>query len=329
MQPLSTFWSAAARLSGAVDFSVLKRVDPSTWSEDQLRHVGLTHTSALLTGPPLQTSLRFLTLADPGYPDVMAGVPYAPGVLFWRGNLDLLLRPGVAIVGARRCTATGTSMARELAGAVAAAGGTVVSGMAYGIDTAAHIAAPGATIAVLGQGLQASLSASQNQARQHILDHGGLILSEFPPHTPARRWTFPKRNRIIAWLSRATVIVEAASRSGSLHTARAALAAGRDVLAVPGHPRTPTAAGCLALIDQGAEIVRDGAELVSKVGLQPQTAAADPLLTALQAGATFDELLLLSNQAPARLLQQLARLELTGRVERLPGDRYALKGARK
>lgn len=327
MNTLSTFWSAATRLSGAVDFTVLARADPSDWPEEHLIHAGLTHTTALRSGSPLRTPLDFLTLSDPRYPDAMAAVPYAPAVLFREGNLDLLARPGVAIVGARRCTASGIAMARELAGAVANAGGAVVSGMAYGIDTAAHLAAPGATIAVLGQGLQAGLSASQERIRAHILEHGGLILSEFPPQAPARRWTFPQRNRVIAWLCMATVVVEATERSGSLHTARAALEAGLDVLAVPGHPRVPTAAGCLALIDQGAELVRSGAELLAKVRLQPAPAKVDPLLDALRGGATFDELLRLSTQSAAELLQQLSRMELTGRVERLPGDRYALTGA--
>ena len=327
MNTLSAFWHAAAHLSGKVDFSVLGRVDPTRWSADRLIRAGLTHTASLQARRPLQTTLDCLTLADPRYPDAMAAVPYAPGVLFCEGNLDLLSRPGIAIVGARRCTAVGTAMARELAGAVASAGGAVVSGMAYGIDAAAHLAAPGATIAVLGQGLQAGLTASQRRVRAHILDHSGLILSEFPPLTPASRWTFPQRNRIIAWLSRATVVVEATDRSGSLHTARAALAAGLDVLAVPGHPRVPTAAGCLALLDQGAEMVRSGAELLAKVHLQPTPAQDDPLLAALRMGATFDELLARSAQSAAELLQQLSRMELTGRVERLPGDRYALTGA--
>lgn len=327
MNTLTPFWNAATRLSGTVDFAVLRRVDPSAWSEEDLKNAGLTHTTALLSGGSLQTPLDFLTLSDSRYPAAMAAIPYAPGVLFWEGNLELLSRPGIAIVGARRCTSSGTAMARELAGAVADAGGAVVSGMAYGIDTAAHRAAPGSTIAVLGQGLQARLSSAQERVRAHILDNRGLILSEFPPRTPASRWTFPQRNRIIAWLAKATVVIEATERSGSLHTARAALEAGLDVLAVPGHPRVPTAAGCLALIDQGAELVRSGSELLAKVRLEHTQAKNTPLLEALRAGATFDELLRHSDKSASGLLQQLSRMELTGRVERLPGDRYALIGA--
>lgn len=269
-----------------------------------------------------------LTLACPRYPSRMAATPFAPPVLFCEGNLALLERPRVAIVGARRCTGAGVSMARELAGAVAGAGGVVVSGMAYGIDTAAHLAAPGATIAVLGQGLDVPFSASRMRTRSAILSRGGLLISEFPLDAHATKRTFPLRNRIIAWLSKLTVVVEATERSGSLHTARAALSAGLDVLAVPGHPRVPTAAGCLALIDQGAGIVRGGAELLAKVRLPPRTALPDPLLDALAAGATFDELLHHTGQTAPLLIRQLAMLELTGRVERLPGDRYALSGAR-
>ncbi len=290
MNTLSPFWSAAAALSGAVDFSVLGRADPSDWSPARLAEAGLSRI--MLTGvEAIETPHAALTLSSPAYPARMAATPYAPPVLFCMGNLALLRRPGVAIVGARQCTADGAAMARELAGAVAAAGGVVVSGMAYGIDTAAHLTAPGATIAVLGQGLDVPLSASRTRILERILSAGGLILSEFPLTRHASKQTFPLRNRVIAWLSQTTVVVEATARSGSLHTARAALAAGLDVLAVPGHPRAALAAGCLALIDQGAGIVRDGAELLAKVSLPAVPVSSDPLLAALATTATLDELL--------------------------------------
>lgn len=327
MTHLSSFWSAASRLSGRVDFSVLGRADPSSWSADRLRAIGLSHSLALSSDTALETPHEVLTLASPRYPARMASTPFAPPVLFCEGNLALLERPGVAIVGARRCTAAGVAMARELAGAVASVGGVVVSGMAYGIDTAAHLAAPGSTIAVLGQGLDVPFSASRARIRETILSRGGLLISELLPDVSASKKTFPLRNRVIAWLSRATVVVEATERSGSLHTARAALAGGLDVLAVPGHPRVPTAAGCLALIDQGAEMVRGGGELLAKLQLPVPDRQTDPLLEALAASATFDELLQRTGQTAPVLIRQLAMMELTGRVERLPGDRYALSGA--
>lgn len=329
MRHVSSFWSAASRMSGRVDFSVLDRADPSSWSAARMCAVGLSHTRTLRSGTALDTPHEVLTLASLRYPARMAATPFAPPVLFCEGNLALLSRPGVAVVGARRCTAAGVAMARELSGAVASVGGVVISGMAYGIDTAAHLAAPGSTIAVLGQGLDVPFSTSRARVRASILSHGGLLVSEFLPEVNASKKTFPLRNRVIAWLSKATVVVEATERSGSLHTARAALSAGLEVLAVPGHPRVPTAAGCLALIDQGAEMVRSGGELLAKLQLPPLARQTDPLLAALAASATFDELLQQTGQSAPVLIRQLAMLELTGRVERLPGDRYALSGAQR
>ena len=182
MRHLSSFWSAASRMSGRVDFSVLDRADPSSWSAARMRAVGLAHTQTLRSGTVLETPHEVLTLASSRYPSRMAATPFAPPVLFCEGNLALLSRPGVAIVGARRCTAAGAAMARELSGAVASVGGVVISGMAYGIDTAAHLAASGATIAVLGQGLDVPFSASRARVRASILSHGGLLISEFPPN---------------------------------------------------------------------------------------------------------------------------------------------------
>ena len=329
MNTLSPFWSAASSLSGAVDFSILNRADPTGWTPARLAEAGIPRPLRLFGSPPLHTEHTVMTLADMGYPLRLAPLPYAPPVLFFEGNLEQLKRPGVAIVGARKCTAAGKTMARELAMAVVRGGGTVISGMAYGIDTAAHLAACENTIAVLGQGLDVPFSSSQARLRQRILDSGGLLVSEFPPDYPASRRTFPLRNRIIAWLARATVVVEATRTSGALHTARASLDAGLDVLAVPGHPHSPIAAGCLALIDQGAEMVRSGHELLVKVALprEPQH-VPDPLLEALQAAPTFGELLERLKEPAHTLARRLALMELTGVVERLPGDRYALPGAR-
>ena len=312
-------------MSGAVDFSILNRTDPSSWSVEKLVASGLSRAEALSRGRTLSTPYTALPLPDPRYPAQMARIPYAPPVLFCEGNLALLKEPGVALVGSRRCTASGAAIARELAAAVVEAGAVVVSGMAYGIDTAVHLTASGRTIAVLGQGLEVKCTAAQQRTRSRILSSGGLLVSEFPPTFPASRYTFPRRNRVIAWLAKATVIIEATATSGALHTARAALCAGMPVLAVPGHPHVPTAAGCLALIDQGAEIVRSGAELRQKLALVRPGLPQDPLLLALRASPTFDELLYQTGIVAPQLARKLALLELTGQVERLPGDRYALR----
>ena len=323
MFTLSAFWRAAAACSGKLDLSVLDRADPSTWSAAELVGAGLSQVIALRGGQPLKTDQPFLTLADPRYPAQLARVPFAPPVLFYQGDLELLQRPGVALVGARKCSQSGASMARACAAALAGAGVSVVSGMAYGVDTAAHRAAPGATIAVLGHSLNATISRARRALADEIVSRGGLLLSEFLPGFPPSPRTFPLRNRIIAWLSLATVVVEASQRSGALITARAALSAGRDVFAVPGHPYQLTYAGCLRLIDQGAPMVRSPDELLDRLDLPQLPPPADPLLQLIGQGATLDQLLRRSPQPAAVLTRALATLELSGVIERLPGDRYA------
>lgn len=326
MYTLSGFWSAAAQRSGRVDFSVLRRQDPSDWPPARLAALGLPEALVLASQPPVRSPDEPLPLSDHRYPDHLATVPFAPPVLFYRGNLGLLTEPAVALVGSRRCTAQGRQLARELSARASGAGAVVVSGMAHGIDAEVHSAAPGRTIAVLGHALDAQLGVGRRQSMDEILRDGGLILSEFPPGTQPTRYTFPIRNRVIAWLSRATVVVEASYSSGALITARAALGAGLDVYAVPGHPLNPQAEGCLSLIENGAPMVRSGAELIRRLGLTDRSTARqeDPLLSLVGGGASLDELLASVDASPAELTRRLAALELTGVVERLPGDRYAL-----
>lgn len=218
-------------------------------------------------------------------------------------------------------------MARQLAAQSVQAGLVVVSGMARGIDTAVHDAAAGRTIAVLGHALDARLSVGSRQKMDTIVRDGGLLISEFPPATPPARHTFPIRNRIIAWLGMATVVVEAGIQSGSLITARAALDAGRAVYAVPGNPLNPQAKGCLSLIEHGIPMVCSGSDLLRHLGhAHPDTnPITNPLLQCIKQGANLDELLAQLDMAPAELIRQLAALELDGIVERMPGDRYVLR----
>ncbi len=192
----------------------------------------------------------------PEWPVPLRGLPGAPVALAYEGNLGLLAAPAVAIVGTRRCTATGRRLARELARAVVQAGGVVVSGLAAGIDAEGHIAAAGRTIAVLGQGLDSPMAGWQARLRERVLAEGGLVLSEYPPAQPAAAWTFPRRNRIIAGLACTTVVMEAGHRSGAKITAHNAAEYGRRVLAVPGLPDCESFAGCLDLIEEGAEVYR-------------------------------------------------------------------------
>lgn len=339
MHHITPFWHAAARLGGRIDLSPLldAGIPPARWptlAEDTLQASGLPlrHARQLAAArDPLQSSSPAFTLGDRVYPSLLRPTPTAPPLLFWEGDLGLLQRPCVAVVGARRCTGDGARMARSIARGVAESGGVVVSGLAHGIDQHAHGAAPHATVAVVGQALDRAFSSSQRRCLDRILDAGGLVLSEFLPGTPAARHTFPRRNRVIAGLTLATVVVEAGERSGSLITARHAAAFGRDVLAVPGHPLCAVAAGCLRLLRQGAILVANIDDIVGAVpALEARAKAArrastDPLIEALAQGErSFDELLDAVGLSPAPLAAALARHQLSGQIRACSGDRYTL-----
>ena len=326
------FWQAAAREGHRLDLSVGLAQGPVVDARPaQLTRWGvpLDLALSLQQGEPIDSTTPFLTLDDPHYPAPLRFVPYAPPVLFTRGDTALLEEPGVAIVGTRRCTGSGRLMARRLARDLSGAGFVVVSGMAYGVDTEAHLTAPARTIAVLGAALDAPMSAAQGRVAATILDAGGLLVSEFLPGTHATRYTFPRRNRVIAGLARATVVVEARHRSGALITARHAADLGREVLAVPGSPLVDASAGCLGLLENGARIARDGRDVQAALGADPQARPrarpADPLgvLEKLSGVASFDALMDATGADVSSLSQALAALELTGMVQRLPGDRYA------
>jgi DNA processing protein len=228
---------------------------------------------------------------DPCYPARLSDLPDAPPLLWCMGDPALLSRPMVALVGARNASSIGLRMARRLAEGLGAAGAVVVSGLARGIDAAAHAAALGpGTIAVMAGGVDA-VYPPENADLAAAIAAQGLRLSERPPGAEARARDFPARNRIVAGLTLGVVVVEAAARSGSLLTARDALDLGGEVMAVPGHPVDPRAGGCNQLIREGATLVRDaedvlaalGARLADGQGLKPVTEgrqrsgpAADP-----------------------------------------------------
>ncbi|MBL8615603.1 MAG: DNA-protecting protein DprA [Deltaproteobacteria bacterium] len=332
---LSPFWSGAAQLSGRIDLmayasgpGALASLAQRSLSELCTVGVPPAHAWALISTPSLVEPGAYLLLGDDDYPGALAPLPFAPPVLFLWGERALLERPGLAIVGARRCTEQGRRFAAQLARAVSDAGGVVISGLAWGIDEAAHEASLRNTIAVLGQGFR-TLSGRSAALADRIVTAGGLVLSEFAPAVPATRITFPQRNRVIAGLARATAVIEAAERSGALITARLATEYGREVLAVPGHPSSPTAHGCLDLIASGAGLLRrvdDGLEVIG-LAKAPRAAPTDPLLAALDDIPGFDQLLERLNEAPHLLARRLAELELQGLVQRLPGDRFARVGA--
>ncbi|EEG76748.1 DNA-processing protein DprA [Dethiobacter alkaliphilus] len=274
-----------------------------------------------------------LTLACAGYPLLLAEIYDPPAVLYYRGDIDVLSTPCVAMVGSRKATEYGKNAALKLAGQLAAAGITVVSGMARGIDTWAHAGALGAggpTIAVLGCGPDVCYPPENLKLREKIVS-GGIILSEFPPGTQPKPGHFPLRNRIISGLSRATVVVEAAEKSGALITADCALEHGREVFAVPGNVNSPYSRGCHRLLKEGAAMAEKAADILAALGMSEQETAATKAvqLSDTQASvletlqyepAHFDEIADRCGLPAPQLAATLVELELAGLLRKLPGN---------
>jgi DNA processing protein len=272
--------------------------------------------------------IRCLERREEGYPLLLAQIPDPPARLWLRGDAasDLLERPSVAIVGARACSGYGRAAARLLATEAAAAGAVVVSGMARGIDGEAHrgaLAAGGTTVAVLGCGVDRDYPAAHAGLAEAIVESGGLVVSEYEPGVEPAPWRFPARNRIIAGLACATVVVEARERSGALITADFALEDGREVLAVPGEITSTLSAGSNALLRQGATPATCAGDVLEALGLESRRAdpripgdpAAEAVLAAIAAGAaTPDGLTRATGLAAAELASALALLELAGVV---------------
>ncbi|MFN4202031.1 MAG: DNA-processing protein DprA [Tabrizicola sp.] len=294
---------------------------------------------------------RLLVHGEDDYPRALADLPDAPPLLWAKGDLSLLNRPAIGMVGARNASSLGMRMARRLAQALSEAGFTVVSGLARGIDTAAHEAAidgAGRTLAVMAGGIDVIYPA-ENEALARLIDEKGCRISEHSPGLEPQARHFPLRNRIVAGLSRAVIVVEAATKSGSLITARAALDYGRDVMSVPGHPFDARASGCNMLIRDGAVLVRGPDDVLEALGApdqglpRPLVTAAPPPEPAVQKRPLKDVALLhsmiLSRLGPsplaedqlmrdlevtsAQLAPELLNLELEGRIARQPGGLLA------
>jgi len=273
-------------------------------------------------------TIRVVRRRDDGYPSLLAQIPDPPSRLWLRGDAPpgLLERPAVAIVGARACSGYGRSVARLLATEAAAAGAVVVSGMARGVDGEAHrgaLAAGAATVAVLGCGIDRDYPAAHAELAGSIVAAGGLVVSEYEPGVEPAPWRFPARNRIIAGLARATVVVEARERSGALITADFALEDGREVLAVPGEITSALSAGTNALLRIGATPATCSADVLEALGLEHRRPARalpdDPVtaavLAAVEAGAgTTDDLSRATGVGAGEVAAALALLELAGAV---------------
>jgi DNA processing protein len=299
---------------------------------------------------------RLLRCSDADFPPQLEHIAQPPAALFVVGHADLLLRPQVAIVGARGASASGLAHARAFARSLAQAGFVITSGLADGIDGAAHAAALDAgepTVAVIGTGPDRVYPRKHHALTTRIAENGAVV-SEFPPGTAARADHFPRRNRIIAGLSLGTLVVEAGLNSGSLITARLAGEQGREVFALPGSIHNPLARGCHRLIRDGARLVEDAAEIVEALApaarmlggelasrladryaddaavpedmaasRSPRNAVDSRLLTALgHEPATLDELVQRTGLPTSELSSTLLMLELESAIESLPGNRY-------
>jgi DNA processing protein len=290
---------------------------------------------------------QVLSLGDPEYPPLLLQTADPPVLLYVQGQPQALLARGVAIVGSRHATAQGIDNARAFAAELSQQGLAVYSGLALGIDTAAHEGAltgpagSAGTVAVVGRGLDKVYPPRNDALAQRIAQHGALV-SEYAPGTPALPEHFPQRNRIIASLSLGTLVVEAALRSGSLITARMALEAGREVFAVPGSIHAPQSKGCHALIKQGAKLVESAQDILEELGqhsdhksnaqraldLDENSASSDPVLQALgHDPVSLDALTARTGWAAPDLLARLLDLELQDRVARLPGGLYQRRGS--
>jgi DNA processing protein len=292
---------------------------------------------------------RLLALAEPDYPEALAAIEDAPPLLGVLGRVELPGRPTIAVVGARNASANGRRLAEDLAAELGRRGFTIASGLARGIDGAAHRGALGSgTVAVVAGGLDV-VYPPEHAGLQRAIAEQGAVLAELPPGTQPLARHFPRRNRIIAGLSLGVVVVEAAIRSGSLTTARMAGDQGRQLMAVPGSPLDPRARGCNQLIRQGATLIETADDVIEAlegmVGGRRQPSAAMREATAppteiSAAGLDSARLVVLEQLSPApvavdELMRQchlsaatvsavLLELELAGRLERHPGNRVSL-----
>ena len=287
---------------------------------------------------------RYLVLGQGLYPSLLAELDDAPPLLMANGDIGLLDRPAAAIVGARNASAAACRFARGLAHDLGREGLVVVSGLARGIDSAAHDGAlESGTIGVIAGGIDVFYP-PENQARQEALSERGLVLAEMPPGTEPRARHFPYRNRIIAGISLGTVVVEAAPRSGSLITARLAAEAGRDVMAVPGSPLDPRARGCNQLIRDGATLVQDAADVIEAIQparprvaspaaeYEPEPEFDGEAVEAVEAllgpsPVPVDEIIRLSGAASGAVQMALLELDLAGRLDRHAGNKVSLRPA--
>ena len=291
-------------------------------------------------GAEIETALQWasrpghavLTLADSQYPKLLLEIPDPPVLLYVSGDVKLLSSPALAVVGSRNATPQGLKNAQSFSRAFSDAGFTIVSGLAHGVDSAAHaggLEGKNSTIAVLGSGID-TVYPRRNEPLAEQISLRGALVSEFPLGAPPLPGNFPRRNRLISGLARGCLVVEAALDSGSLITARLAAEQGREVFAIPGSIHSPLSRGCHALIKQGAKLVETAQDVLEELGLSPIRAArpAEPtagpgLLDKMGFDpCDVDTLIARSGLTPEAVTAALLELELEGKVAGLPGGLY-------
>lgn len=287
-----------------------------------------------------QPGNHIVTLADAAYPAALLQIPDPPVMLYIKGRIDLLSQASIAVVGSRNATAQGIANAGAFSAALSHAGFAIVSGMALGIDAAAHeggLQGHGSTIAVIGTGIDLVYPA-RNRALAHRIAEHGCIVSEYALGVPAIAGNFPRRNRIISGLARGVLVVEAALQSGSLITARMAAEQGRDTFAIPGSIHSPLAKGCHQLIKQGAKLVESAQDILEELQYAdvPQAAVIGKIASdstpPVETGSVLhamgfdavdaDTLAMRCEMDMTALHAELLMLELDGRIEMLPGGSY-------
>lgn len=321
--PAAIYAASIKDLRGYVSEAVAREIATGPQPENTLS------TQAWLQQP----GNHLITLADSHYPPALLQIADPPPLLYAKGQLAMFAQHSIAIVGSRNASAQGEKNAEDFAYALSQRGLCIVSGMALGIDGAAHrgaLKAQGGTIAVVGTGLDIVYPARHRELAHQIVEHG-LLVSEFPLSTPSRAQNFPRRNRIISGLSLGCLVVEANVQSGSLITAKLAAEQGREVFAIPGSIHSPLSKGCHQLIKQGAKLVDNIQDIVDELGLAGQVATAGakeapaphPLLDCMgHDPISMDTLVERSGLTSDNLSAMLLMLELENKVSSLPGGRY-------
>jgi DNA processing protein len=332
----SRMWRLAADAlrQGHPPARVVSDLVAARWPDAESRRATLRADAAAALERAKAHGITTVAWSDPAYPAALATIVDPPAVIWTRGSVAALNAVAVALVGSRAASPYALSVAEQLAGDLAARGVAIVSGLARGVDSAAHrgaLAAGGITIGVLGSGVDV-IYPREHAPLATAIDERGAVVSELVPGTPPAPFFFPLRNRIISGLSRAIVVVEANEKSGSLITARCALDQGRDVLAVPGNVLTGRNRGAHALLRDGAKIVESADDILEELGwceekiakVRTSGASADPVLACLTPGepCDLDAIAERSGLGTTTLLPRLFELELQGMVARAGGGRF-------